>query len=106
MDFSKILIKYYLDKKWNCGETYDSLEWYDTTIPKPTEEELNVKWEELLLDQVREKRNFLLKESDCTVLTDFPSANKEAWLAYRRELRNLPETWSESNPAFPTPPKT
>ena len=106
MDFSKILIKYYLDKKWNCGETYDSLEWYDTTIPKPTEEELNVKWEELLLDQVREKRNFLLKESDCKVLVDYPNINKKAWLSYRQALRNLPETWSESNPAFPTPPKT
>ena len=104
MDYSIILGKYYLNYSWSCGDTYQTLEWYDDAIPKPTEEELNVKWEELLLDNMREHRNRLLQESDYRALPDFPNNNKEAWLSYREALRNLPETWSVSNPAFPTPP--
>ena len=104
MDYSIILGKYYLNYSWSCGDTYQTVEWYDTAIDKPTQEELNVKWEELLLDNMREHRNRLLQESDYRALPDFPNNNKEAWLSYREALRNLPETWSVSNPAFPTPP--
>ena len=73
MDYSKILTKYYLNHSWSCGDTYDSLEWYDTTIPKPTEEELELKYDDLLLDEMREKRNQLLKESDYTALQTTPN---------------------------------
>jgi len=55
----KILMKYYIDKEWTCGDTYDTLEWYDTTIPKPTEEEFDLKYDDLLLDEMREERNKL-----------------------------------------------
>ena len=47
MDYSKVLLKYYADVGWNCGETYESLIWKDRTEPKPTEEELNIKGKEL-----------------------------------------------------------
>ena len=105
MDYSKILMRYYIDKEWTCSDTYDTLLWYDDTIPKPTEAELNVKYKDLLLDEMREHRDRLLKDCDCKVLVDYPNKNKKAWLAYRRKLRDLPETWSESNPAFPSPPE-
>ena len=101
MDFSKILIKYYLDKKWNCGETYDSLEWYDTTIPKPTEEELDLKYDDLLLDEMREERDNLLRECDHCALPDFP--NREVWLSYRQKLRDFPSVWTEGM-SFPEKP--
>jgi hypothetical protein len=104
MDYSIILGKYYLNYSWSCGENYESLEWYDETLAKPTQEHLESLWNDVLKDNMRGERNQLLKDCDCTVLPDYPSTDKEAWLAYRRELRNLPETWSESNPAFPTPP--
>ena len=29
MDYSKVLIKYYIDKEWTCNETYESIVWYD-----------------------------------------------------------------------------
>jgi len=45
-----------------------------------------------------------LKYCDFIVLPDFPDTNKDAWVTYRERLRDLPETWSESNPAFPSPP--
>jgi len=79
-----------LTKKWTCGDTYDTLEWYDTTIPKPTEEEFDLKYDDLLLDEMREERNKLLKDCDFRVLSDYPNTNKEAWLLYRQELRDFP----------------
>ena len=103
MDCSKILLKYYSELAWICGETYETLEWNDTTISKPTEEELDLKYDELLLDEMREKRNQLLKESDFRALPDYPDTNKEAWILYRHNLRTLPETWVEGM-NFPIPP--
>jgi len=55
MDYSKVLIKYYIDKEWTCNETYESIVWYDKTTEKPTEEELNLKWEELKKEHMRQE---------------------------------------------------
>jgi len=98
----KILTKYYLDKEWSCGETYNTLLWYDETIPKPTEEELELKYDDLLLDEMREKRNQLLKESDYTALPDYPQRDK--WLLYRQALRDYPSIWLPDRP-FPEKPE-
>ena len=104
MNIVKILAKYFDECQWNCGETYESLEWIDMTKPKPTQEELEQLWNDLLKDEMREERNKLLKESDYTVLPDFPTPNKQAWLDYRQHLRDFPSVWSVSNPAFPVKP--
>jgi hypothetical protein len=101
MDFSKILTKYYINNSWSCGETYESIEWYDETRPKPTLEELDLKYDELLLDEMREQRDRLLRESDHTALPDFP--RRELWLSYRQELRDFPSVWL---PDMPFPEKT
>ena len=102
MDYSKILTKYYLNKSWSCGETYETIEWYDTTIPKPTEEELELRYDDLLMDEMREKRNQLLKESDYTALPDFPQRDK--WILYRQALRDYPSIWLPDRP-FPETPE-
>jgi len=102
MDY--VLMKYYPDNVWICGDTYESLIWKDTTTEKPTEEDLNMKWEELKKDNMRQKRNQLLKDCDFRVLVDYPDTNKEAWVLYRQQLRDFPETWSEGTP-FPSPPE-
>ena len=104
MDYSIILGKYYLNYSWSCGENYESLEWYDETLAKPTQEHLESLCGDLLLDEIRGERNRLLQESDYRALPDFPNTNKEAWLAYRRELRNLPSVWTEGTP-FPEKPE-
>jgi hypothetical protein len=100
-----VLIKYYADKMWICGKTYQSLQWNDKTTEKPTEEELNIKWAELKKEQMREKRNELLKECDYRFVTDFPQSDekKQEWLTYRQALRDFPSVWVESM-EFPTPP--
>ena len=104
MDYPKVLTKYYTDKEWSCGDTYETIVWYDETLAKPTEEELNVKWEELKKDNMREHRNRLLKDCDFRVLSDYPNTNKEAWELYRQDLRNFPAIWVEEM-EFPSPPE-
>jgi hypothetical protein len=42
MEVLKILRKYYRDNEWICGKKYESLEWYDMTIVKPTREDLEL----------------------------------------------------------------
>ena len=102
MDYSKILTKYYLNYSWSCGDTYASLEWYDTTIPKPTLEELELKYDDLKKDNMREHRNQLLQECDHTALPDYPQ--RDRWLAYRQALRDFPTVWVEGM-EFPEKPK-
>ena len=102
MDFSKILTTYYSEQAWICGETYESLRWLDDSLPKPTLEELDLKYDELQIVEMREERDKLLRESDHTALPDFPQ--REAWLSYRQELRNFPSIWVEGMP-FPEKPE-
>jgi hypothetical protein len=104
MDLSKILIKYYINNEWICESTYESLEWKDTTIPKPSKEHFEKLWNDLLKDEMREDRNKLLKESDFRVLIDYNNNNKDQWIQYRQELRDFPTIWVHGMP-FPTPPQ-
>lgn len=101
MNIVKVLAKYFEECQWNCGETYDSLEWYDKS-EKPTQDELEKLWNDLLKDEMREERNQLLKESDFRVLVDYVK-DKELWITYRQQLRDLPETWTTGD-EFPIPP--
>ena len=80
MDY--VMIEYYPDNVWICGDTYESLIWKDKTTPKPTQEELNTKWKELKKENMRQERNQLLKDCDFRVLSDYPDTNKEAFIQY------------------------
>ena len=102
MDY--VLIEYYPDNVWICGDTYENLIWKDKTTEKPTEEELNVKWKELKKEHMRQERNQLLKDCDFRVLNDYPNTNKEAWELYRQTLRDFPAIWVEEM-EFPSPPE-
>jgi len=102
MNLIKIVSKYYLENDWCCGDTYESLEWYDTIKPKPTYEELEQLWTLYLEDEMREKRNKLLQESDFRALPDYPGRDK--WINYRQELRDFPSIWAVDIP-FPIQPE-
>jgi len=104
MDYSKVLIKYYIDKEWTCGDTYETIVWYDETLAKPTKEHLESLWEELKKEHMRQERNQLLKDCDFRVLNDYPNTNKEAWELYRQTLRDFPAIWVEEM-EFPSPPE-
>lgn len=47
---------------------------------------------ELAFNELRKERNARLAASDFVVLTDVNVPDKEAWLAYRSALRDLPST--------------
>lgn len=57
--------------------------------PGPTEEQM--------AEEVRSRRDRLLRETDWTQLPDVPEKTKDAWTAYRQALRDVPE-----QPDFPT----
>jgi hypothetical protein len=57
-------------------------------------------------EQIRSKRNALLKDSDWVGLTDAVVKNKEAWLTYRQALRDLPSTFKTPEEViWPTKPE-
>ena len=86
---NKILSRYYIDYKWMCGGTYESLEWFDTR-QKPTEEEL--KSHNLELDEIRDKRNELLTLKDIRALPNYPDRDK--LILYRQQLRDFSSIWT------------
>jgi len=53
----------------------------------------------------RAERNRRLSNSDWTRLDDVPNMNKDAWLVYRQQLRDLPSTITDpTQVTWPTPP--
>lgn len=72
-------------------------------VEELTEAELtqkaNQKW-----DRIRNKRNYLLSESDWTQVADAPG-DKAAWATYRQALRDLPSTGTDPDAlTWPTSP--
>jgi len=105
MDYFITLTMKYPNKQFFIKDTYDTLEWLEKDIPKPSDEELKQYWEEIKEDyfkeNMRQQRNQLLQESDFRVVSDYPQRDK--WLAYRQELRDFPSVWAK-NMEFPSPP--
>jgi len=51
---------------------------------------------------MKQERNQLLKNCDYCAWPDFP--NRDKWLVYRQQLRDLPANWTIDTP-FPEPPE-
>ena len=103
MDYNRVLIEFYTDKDYHCENTYESLVWMEET-PKPTDKELcdlyeTIKDEWSIFD-MKTQRNMLLASSDFRVVSDYP--NRDKWLVYRQELRDLPNNWTGTYPEEPT----
>ena len=115
MDIPCILSNYYKGQVWSLnGDDYEGLAWTETnTIPKPTLEEIEEKWNEYVaaqpLKELRTKRNTLLEQTDRYATLDFPHSTpekKQEWLDYRQALRDLPTvTEDPANPVWPVPPE-
>ena len=106
MNYFRVLNQFYPNKLFLCKDTYESIEWSDEDIPKPTKEELCELYEsvknEWELYEFRIERNALLKETDLYVISDYPHKTpeiKEAWITYRQALRD-----STKDKILPTPP--
>jgi hypothetical protein len=61
----------------------------------------------LTWEEIRSQRNYLLTQSDWTVLVDAsPKPNKESWLTYRQALRDITTTYSKPEDViWPVEPK-
>lgn len=87
---------------YNDGD-FSTLQWFEEDIPKPSLDEVNKKIIELDSKEakrlLRLKRNELLQETDIKSLPDFPHKTlqeKEAWMAYRQQLRDFPSSVTPS----------
>jgi len=59
-------------------------------------------------DDIRTKRDQLIKDSDWTMTAD-ASVNQAAWAEYRQKLRDLPQTYAKTGPesvVWPAQPST
>ena len=88
--------KYILRTDGNDQDSYDSLEWVDSST-KPTKAELDsylssVESEEMVV--FRQMRNQKLLESDWTRIDDcgISTSKKAEWATYRQELRDITKT--------------
>lgn len=111
IDYALILINKYKGSQWSLnGNSYDGLTWYDSS-PKPTREELDSQWEEVLSIQKKQKcktqAQTLLLESDWVDLYSVRNKlqNINEWDNYREIIRELRINPVE-NPSFPPKPVT
>ena len=75
------------------------------TVLGMTDEEAQQCHAEGLLNELREKRDELLKETDWVGGTDVPQSLKDVWQTYRQELRDITKTQkSLSDVVWPTKP--
>ena len=57
-------------------------------------------------DQLRSTRDYLLRTTDWTQVSDITLENWEEWVAYRQALRDLPaNTEDPTHPEWPEPPQ-
>lgn len=93
IDYGNILSCFYYDKSWRIENSidYNTLKWNDT-FPKPTKEELDLKWNNTL--EIIKKQNCKntakqkIQNCDWSVLPDVKISNKSEFENYRAILRN------------------
>jgi len=119
MHISDILINCFPGAKYSVGETYESLDWVDDNIAKPTEQEINelsIQAEIIITQKKRaNKATKLLSECDYMATADYeftdgsylsnaqPGDIASQWKIYRSELRNIARGVSQNEiPEKPT----
>ena len=90
------------------NNTYVGIEWFSSTITKPTEQEVNLEitrlTEQAPLVACSTAAKKLLAASDWSVLPDVNISNKAEFEAYRAQLRTLVFN-PVAEPVFPTEPQ-
>ena len=77
------------------------LEWAKTNTPEAADDTLT--W-----DDIREKRDQILKDTDWTMTTG-ATVDQAQWAAYRQVIRDIPQTYKDKTPddvVWPTQPST
>lgn len=87
-----------------CTPIYEAPWVYTVQVVNKTQEDFAAETS-FKMNELRKKRNQLLLDSDWTQLAD-SQVDKQAWAAYRQELRDLPQnTTDPSNPTWPIKPE-
>jgi hypothetical protein len=75
-------------------------------VNNSTENESEYQKRNFNLQQVYQKRKYLLQETDWTQLSDAPltATEREMWKKYRQELRDITKQSLDSNMVWPTRP--
>lgn len=104
-----------IDGGWKIKDGKVTKWWADK--PQPSQSEIDTKIAELRAAEpmrlLRQERNRKLAETDWRATVDYPGTDKNAWLAYRQSLRDLPSTSSPqldengqlTNVTWPTKPE-
>ena len=108
IDYTIILIEKYKGSYWSLnGDSYEGLTWLSDT-PKPTKEELDSQWDEVLSikkkEQCKSESKKRIANCDWSVLPDVNITNKSEFENYRSQLRNLILNPVEE-PIFPEEPQ-
>lgn len=96
--------------RYTANETYDSIKILSGQT-KPSYEEFKEVYDNVVhiiipFENLRVKRNELLKDTDWTQTNDIGLENEEEWVTYRQALRDLPaNTEDPINPVWPEPPQ-
>ena len=93
----------------------DVLEWQDDNITKPTDAQIQSKYDELVaaepLNEVRKERNLRLQETDWIVIKEREEggsvSNFADWKTYRQALRDITDTYTSlDDVVWPTEPSS
>jgi hypothetical protein len=110
IDYTLIFQIKYPNSSWSLnGDSYEGLTWYSDSH-KPTKEELDSQWDEVLSikkkENCKDKAKQLLAQSDWSTLPDVQTqlSNYQDFVNYRSQLRNLVINPVE-NPVFPSEPE-
>ena len=84
-----------------CGDAY-LFRWINKEVPQPNIEVMKARYRECHCDTyaakvARERRDFLLAQTDWTQNADVPAAVKEKYTVYRQALRDI-----SNQDSFPT----
>jgi len=96
--------------RYSANETYDSIKILSGQT-KPSYEEFKEVYDNVVhiiipFENLRVKRNELLKDTDWTQTNDIGLENEVEWEVYRQALRDLPSTTEDpETPIWPEPPQ-
>ena len=95
-------LNYAIPKDLDNRHYQEYLEWVKTNKVDPADPET------LTWDDIRAKRNNILRETDWTMTTG-ATVDQAQWAAYRQVIRDIPQTYKDKTPddvVWPTQPST
>ena len=91
LKYDAIMAKHYPTLSYGVTTDDGAIMWLDKTVAKP---DFDALWEamkkDVFLEEIRLKRDALLTETDKYVMSDYTHAKKDAYIAYRSDLRDVP----------------